>query len=160
MCQRGPDYAGCIFLLFRRCPPDSLLLALAWWRGDLAGGHEIANVLLEELVVAVELVVLFADGFDAVEDGEQRLLECLRVSGERWLAFSSTTCVVVRTLTSSTLPSPLCPEPQCLRSSSSGSLPSHRPVQTRYRLAQQLSYPSALLAVHCSSGSVGEGELG
>lgn len=56
------------------------LLALGAGGRDLACGHEIANVLLEELVVVIELVVLFADSFDSVEDGEERLLQGFCVS--------------------------------------------------------------------------------
>lgn len=48
--------------------------------GDLGGGHEVADVLLEELVVRVELVVLFLDRLYAVVDLEKGFLEELRMS--------------------------------------------------------------------------------
>ena len=47
---------------------------------DLRRRHQVADVLLEELVVAVELVVFFFHGFDAVEDLEEGLLEDFGVS--------------------------------------------------------------------------------
>lgn len=47
-----------------------LFLALGASGGDLARGHEVADVFLEELVVVVELVVFFPDGLDPVEYGE------------------------------------------------------------------------------------------
>lgn len=62
--------------------PDSLL-APAAGRGDLGGAHEVTNVLLQKLVVVVELVVLLADGLDAVEDGDEGLLQrlCMSATG-------------------------------------------------------------------------------
>lgn len=46
--------------------------------GRLHGrGHEVANVVLEELVFRVELFVLLLDLDDAVEDLGQRLLHVL-----------------------------------------------------------------------------------
>lgn len=48
--------------------------------GDLAGAHEVADVLLEKLVVVVQLVVLLLDRLDAVENRQERILECLGVS--------------------------------------------------------------------------------
>lgn len=42
---------------------------------NLGRGHQIPNVLLQELVVAIQLVMLFFHGLDAVEDLEQGLLE-------------------------------------------------------------------------------------
>jgi hypothetical protein len=47
---------------------------LAARRCDLASAHQVANVLLQELVVVIELVMFFANGFDAVEDCEERVL--------------------------------------------------------------------------------------
>ena len=57
------------------CPPAAR-------RRDFARAHEIANVFLQELVVAVQLVVLLLDGLDAVEDHDERVLERLGVSPE------------------------------------------------------------------------------
>ena len=54
-------------------------LAAAARRGDLAGAHQVTDVLLEKLVVVVEFVVLVFDGLDAMEDGEQRVLQRLGV---------------------------------------------------------------------------------
>lgn len=53
-------------------------------RSNLAGAHQVTNVLLEELIVAVQLVVLLSDGFDALEDGKERVLKrlCLSVVGK------------------------------------------------------------------------------
>ena len=47
---------------------------------DLTCAHEVANVLLQELVVAVQLVMLLADGLDAVKNGDERFLKCLCMS--------------------------------------------------------------------------------
>ena len=47
--------------------------------GNLARAHEVANVLLEKLVVAVELVVLLFNGLYTVEEQEEGFLECPRV---------------------------------------------------------------------------------
>lgn len=55
----------------------ALLLASAPRCRNLAGAHQVTNVFLEELVVVVELVVLFPHSLDAVEDGEERLLQKL-----------------------------------------------------------------------------------
>lgn len=48
-------------------------------RRDLARAHEVTDILLEEFVVAVKLVVFLADGLDAVENGQKRLLQCFGV---------------------------------------------------------------------------------
>lgn len=61
------------------CREAALFLAPAARGRNLAGAHQIANVLLEELVVVVELVVLFPHSLDTVEDGEERLLQELGV---------------------------------------------------------------------------------
>lgn len=60
-----------------------LFFALAWCGSNFTRSHEIANVLLEELVVVIELVVFFSDGLDAVKDGQERILQSLRMSVER-----------------------------------------------------------------------------
>jgi hypothetical protein len=44
--------------------------------GNIARAHEVANVLLEELVVAVELVVFLLDGLYAVEEQQKGFLQC------------------------------------------------------------------------------------
>ena len=44
--------------------------------GDLARTHEVANVLLEKLVVAVELVVFLLDGLYPVEEQQEGFLQC------------------------------------------------------------------------------------
>ena len=49
-------------------------------RCDLRSRHQVANVLLQELVIVVQLVVLLLDGLDAVEDLEEGLLEGFCVS--------------------------------------------------------------------------------
>lgn len=53
------------------------LLGAAGRGGNVAGAHEIADIFLQEPVVVVEFVVLLADGLDAVEDCEERLLQGL-----------------------------------------------------------------------------------
>lgn len=65
---------GC---LFRPSIETGLLLASAPRRCDLAGAHQVTNVFLKKLVVVVELVVLLPHSLDAVEDGEERLLQSL-----------------------------------------------------------------------------------
>lgn len=53
----------------------NLFLALATTCGrDFASAHQVANVFLQELVVVIKLVVLFANGFYTVENGEERVL--------------------------------------------------------------------------------------
>jgi hypothetical protein len=47
---------------------------------NFASAHQVANVLLQKLIVVVKLIVLFANGFNAVEDGKERILECFRMS--------------------------------------------------------------------------------
>lgn len=54
---------------------DHRLLAAATTSRDFTRTHEVANVLLEKLVVVVELVVLLLDGLDAVEDHDERVLQ-------------------------------------------------------------------------------------
>lgn len=56
-----------------------LLLPSAARCRDLAGAHQVADVLLQELVVAVELVVLLTNGLNAVEDGQERVLQSFGV---------------------------------------------------------------------------------
>ena len=46
---------------------DLLLLPACTSRCDLRRRHQISDVFLEELVVIIELVVLFLHRFDAVE---------------------------------------------------------------------------------------------
>jgi hypothetical protein len=58
----------------------NLFLALTTCGCDFASAHQIANVLLQELVVVIKLVVLFANGFDTVEDGKERILQRFGVS--------------------------------------------------------------------------------
>lgn len=63
-----------------------LFLASAPRRCDLAGAHQVTNVFLKKLVVVVEFVVLLPHSLDAVEDGEERLLQSLGMPKCRWLA--------------------------------------------------------------------------
>ena len=56
-----------------------LLLKAATRSGDFTRVHQVANVLLQELVIAVELVMFFANGLDAVENGNERVLKGLGV---------------------------------------------------------------------------------
>lgn len=56
-----------------------LLLKAATRSSDFTRVHQVANVLLQELVIAVELVMFFANGFDAIENGDERVLEGLGV---------------------------------------------------------------------------------
>jgi len=44
-------------------------------RCELARRHQISNILLEELVMAIELVMLFLDRLDSVEEREQGVLQ-------------------------------------------------------------------------------------
>lgn len=57
-------------------------LAAAAGRSDLARAHQVADVLLQELVVAVEFVVFLLDSLYSVEDHEERILKCLGVHSE------------------------------------------------------------------------------
>jgi hypothetical protein len=41
---------------------------------DLASAHQVADVLLQELVVVIKLVVFFTNSLDAVKDGDKRIL--------------------------------------------------------------------------------------
>lgn len=43
--------------------------------GDFAGAHQVTNVFLQKLVVAVEFVVLLANGFYAVKYVNERILK-------------------------------------------------------------------------------------
>src|SRR3569833_1314258 len=75
--SHADDQAWCSFpvpssVFLPTCP---LFLVPTARRCNLAGAHEVSDVLLKELVMVVELVVFFLDGFDAVEDGEQRVLQ-------------------------------------------------------------------------------------
>jgi hypothetical protein len=54
---------------------NNLFLALTTCGCDFASAHQVANVLLQELVVVIKLVVLFANGFDTVEDGKKGVLQ-------------------------------------------------------------------------------------
>lgn len=56
------------------CLEVGSLLALATRRCDLASAHQVANVLLQKLVIVIKLVMFFTNGFDAVEDCEKRVL--------------------------------------------------------------------------------------
>lgn len=58
----------------------TLFLALATRGCDLASAHQVADVLLQELVVVIKLVMFFANSLDAVKDGNERILQCLGVS--------------------------------------------------------------------------------
>jgi len=49
----------------------SLLPSTCARRSDLGGQHQIADILLQELVVAIKLIVFLFDGFNAVEDLEE-----------------------------------------------------------------------------------------
>lgn len=49
-------------------------------RSDLGCRHQVADILLEEFVVVVQLVVFFLDSFDSVEDLEEGELEGFGVS--------------------------------------------------------------------------------
>lgn len=44
--------------------------------GNLACAHEVADVLLEELVVTVELVVFLLHGLYPVEEQQKGFLQC------------------------------------------------------------------------------------
>lgn len=57
-----------------------LFLALATRGCDLASAHQVADVLLQELVVVIKLVVFFANSLDAVKDCDKRILQCLGMS--------------------------------------------------------------------------------
>lgn len=89
-------------------PASPSLLAAAARRRNLGGAHEVANVLLQKLVVAVELVVLLAHRLYTVEDGDERLLQ--RLGMPVWEAVST---IFVGLATGAA----------CLRSSSRASLP-------------------------------------
>jgi hypothetical protein len=74
---RGPMQSFIGFKPHNAAPGDSVISSLFYTTTrsrDFTCAHQIANVLLEELVVAVELVVLFTDGFDSVEDCKKGLL--------------------------------------------------------------------------------------
>ena len=58
------------------------LLASTSGCSDLARAHQFTNVALQELVVVIQLIVFLADGFDAVEDGHERVLKCFGVPFE------------------------------------------------------------------------------
>lgn len=58
----------------------SFLCAAASCGCDLACGHEVADIFLEELVVAVKLVMLLLDGLDPMEDHEEGVLQHLCMS--------------------------------------------------------------------------------
>lgn len=62
-----------------RVTSGRLLLGSAGRGSDLAGAHEVADILLQEFVVAVELVVFLADGLYAVENINEGLLKRLGV---------------------------------------------------------------------------------
>jgi hypothetical protein len=55
---------------------------------NLARAHQIANVLLQEFVIAVQLVVLLLYSFYAAEYHGERSLQCFRVSGNNLLAYN------------------------------------------------------------------------
>jgi hypothetical protein len=59
-----------------------LFLAATARCGDFRRAHEVANVLLQKFVVVVELVVLFTYCLNAVEDGDERVLQsfCMSMS--------------------------------------------------------------------------------
>lgn len=63
----------------------SLLSPARARRGDLGRRHQIADVLLQELIVAIQLIMLLPHGLDAIEDLEEGLMEALRVSAEAWV---------------------------------------------------------------------------
>lgn len=65
------------------------LLAAAAGRSDLARAHQVADVLLQELVVAVEFVVFLLDSLYSVEDHEERILKCLGVPKKEEYSVSS-----------------------------------------------------------------------
>lgn len=96
-----------------------LFLALATRGCDLASAHQVADVLLQELVVVIKLVVFFANSLDAVKDCDKRILQCLGMSWE----VSDALIYQVEQLTFSSLlvqPFRSCRDP---RSFSLGSLP-------------------------------------
>ena len=49
---------------------QNLFLWPATRRCDLAGSHQVANVLLQKFVVVVQFVMLFSDRLNTVEDGD------------------------------------------------------------------------------------------
>jgi hypothetical protein len=51
-----------------------LLLPSTARSSDLTGTHQVADVLLQKFVVAVKLVVLLSNCFDAVENSQKRVL--------------------------------------------------------------------------------------
>lgn len=57
-----------------------LFLAATASGRDIRGAHEVADILLQKLVVTVEFIVFFLDGLDTTEDAEERLLEELGVA--------------------------------------------------------------------------------
>jgi hypothetical protein len=70
-----------LFLLVAGTSPASRSFPAAGsGSGNLGRAHQIANVFLQELVVAIQLVVLLLDGFYTVEQHQKRVLQCLGVS--------------------------------------------------------------------------------
>lgn len=47
----------------------------------LGSAHEVADVLLQELVVVIEFVVFLAHCFYAVENSYERVLQCFSMPG-------------------------------------------------------------------------------
>jgi hypothetical protein len=88
---------------------------------NLTRTHEVANVLLQKLVVVVKLVVFVSDGLDSTEYRQETLLEflCVPMDAISQLEPEMTTMehgapLIENELTSSALPSPQGPLPQCL----------------------------------------------
>lgn len=62
-------------------------LSAATGRGDFGRAHEVANVFLKELVVAVKFVVLFTDCLDAIENSDERFLQKFGMSSHFFPGF-------------------------------------------------------------------------
>jgi hypothetical protein len=60
--------------------PYLLFLGFAGRRRDLAGRHEVPNILLQKLVVVIKLVVLLLNCLDPVEQNNKGVLQCFGVS--------------------------------------------------------------------------------
>lgn len=142
----------------------SLLRPAARWC-ELACQHQVPNVLLQELVVAVELVVFLLDGLNPVEEGNKRFLQrlgmpsrscqlgCLSRSGRpnSLRLWAGNPCGPL-VLTSVVLPAPLCRATRYPRSFSSGSWPGRRPARPASRRARQPTNREVQSWCRCSCG--------
>ena len=87
---------------------ENLLLPPAAGRCDLASAHQVANVLLQELVVVIKLVVLLAHRLDATEYREEGVLQSLCVSARESATLFLDNQVSLLGLTSPFLLGPFC----------------------------------------------------